>query len=64
MAGKRRIRRLAAVIFVILLAISTASAEITVGPQNADYDSFTQAVYETVDSGEDIVVFPGEYDIQ
>lgn len=28
------------------------------------YTSFTQAIYDTVDSGETVVVFPGEYDIR
>ena len=40
-----------------------AAAEITVGT-GKDYSSFTEAVYATVDSGENITVYPGEYDIR
>ena len=36
---------------------------ITVGV-GRDYQSFTQAVYEHVDSGEMIIVYPGEYDVK
>ena len=50
-------------LLLLPLCSSMASGEITVGP-GKDYESFTQAVYETYDSGEDIVVYPGEYDIR
>ena len=55
-------------ILCILLAIlmcfpAAAKGDITVGA-GKDYRSFTQAVYETYDSCEDIVVYPGEYDIR
>ena len=56
--------RKALVVLILLVMIpSLAFGEITVGP-GKDYESFTQAVYETIDSGEDIVVYPGEYDIR
>ncbi len=54
-------------LFLLALVIVTASAggeSITVKPDGGDYSSFTQAVYETYDSGRDIVVYPGEYDIR
>ena len=46
----------------ILLSFIMALSPIIVGP-NGDYQSFTQAVYETVDSGKPIVIYPGTYDI-
>lgn len=52
------------VVLVLLVMVPVvAFGEITVG-KGKDYESFTRAVYETVDSGEDIVVYPGEYDIK
>jgi hypothetical protein len=47
---------------LMLLIPCVAIADVTVGA-GRDYESFTQAVYETVDSGETITVYPGEYDI-
>lgn len=38
---------------------------ITVGPSNLyDYQSFTEAVYKSINSGREIVVYPGVYDIE
>lgn len=38
---------------------------ITVGPSNLyDYQSFTEAVYNSINSGREIVVYPGVYDIE
>lgn len=48
---------------VLMLIPSVALADITVGA-GANYESFTDAVYQTVDSGETIIVLPGEYDIR
>lgn len=48
----------------VLLLLPAAFAEsITVGP-GKDFTSFTRAVYETYDSGRDIIVYPGTYDIR
>lgn len=37
---------------------------ITVKPEGGDYYSLTEAVYKTFDTCEDIVVYPGTYDIK
>jgi len=51
-------------VFILLLLLpAVAFADITVGP-GKDYESFTQAVYETVDSKENVIVYPGVYDIK
>ena len=47
----------------ILLAVIMILNPIIVGPQG-DYQSFTEAVYNTVDSGRPIIVQPGTYDIK
>lgn len=55
-------KRIITVLLLILFLIpSVAIADITVGA-GKDYESFTQAVYET--ENETIVVYPGEYDIK
>lgn len=46
-----------------VITSTPASDVITVG-EGRQYTSFTRAVYETVDSGLDIVVYPGTYDIR
>ena len=48
---------------IALLMPALARADVTVGV-GKDYESFTQAVYETMDSGQTITVYPGEYDIR
>ena len=52
-------------LFVLLLMLipATALGVIEVGP-GRQYESFTQAAWETIDTGEDITVYPGEYDIR
>ena len=50
------------ILAVILLLPVVALADITVGP-GQDYESFTEAVYKNIDTGEDIIVYPGTYDI-
>lgn len=58
-------RKILLLILSIGIIFSAARGEtITVKPEGGDYSSFTQAVYETYDSGVDIVVYPGEYDIR
>lgn len=47
-------------IISLLLAVLSV---VTVG-KGKQYESFTQAAYETVDSGKTIIVYPGEYDIR
>lgn len=47
------------IVSILLAALSV----VTVG-SGKQYESFTQAVYETVDSGQTIVVYPGDYDIR
>ena len=47
----------------IILAVIMILNPIIVGPQG-DYQSFTEAVYNTVDSGRPIIVQPGTYDIK
>ena len=58
-------KRILAALFIALCvpAVAGALGAVTVGP-NMDYVSFTQAVYETYDSGRDIIVYPGLYDIR
>lgn len=68
MSTVRWARRLTAVLIAVLAAlcvpaVAGALGAVTVG-QNMDYVSFTQAVYETYDSGRDIIVYPGLYDIR
>lgn len=53
-------RRILLFLMLVLLP-AAAIADIHVG---VDYASFTEAVYRTVDSGETIIVYPGEYDIR
>lgn len=61
-----------AVVAVLLVAMlitpGVGLADVRVAKDNIGdpgaYSSFTQAIYETVDSGEDVIVFPGEYDIR
>lgn len=48
---------------IFLLIPAVVFADILVG-DGQEYESFTQAVYETIDSGESITVLPGEYDIR
>lgn len=54
-------------LLVLLLIPAVGQSEsadiITVG-QDQMYDSFTQAIYETCYSGQDVVVYPGTYDIR
>ena len=51
-------------LLILLLVIpSFAFADISVGV-GRDYESFTEAVYDTIDSEETIIVYPGEYDIR
>ena len=40
-----------------------AESNITVG-EGKDYQSFTQAIYDTVNSGKTVIVYPGIYDIK
>ena len=47
----------------IILSLLMALSPIIVGP-NGDYQSFTQAVYDTIDSGRPIIVEPGTYNIK
>lgn len=56
-------RLVCVIVFAVCCICGSAFADITVG-KNKDYTSFTQAAYETVDSGETIVVYPGVYDIK
>lgn len=51
------------ILLLLLLIPSVAFADITVG-KDMQYESFTQAVYETIDSKETVIVSPGEYDIR
>ena len=56
---------LAVALLYILIIPTNGFADILVKEGGGNgYASFTQAVYETVDSGETIVVFPGTYDIR
>lgn len=50
------------VLFLILYPV-ISHADVLVGPDE-DYKSFTKAIYDTVDSGETVIVFPGVYDIK
>lgn len=50
------------IILLLLLIPAVALGEIEVGPGRR-YESFTQAVWENIDSGENITVYPGEYDV-
>ena len=51
------------IIMILLLVLPAAAiGDIEVGP-GRQYESFTRAVWENIDSGEDITVYPGEYDI-
>lgn len=49
--------------FAVSMALLATPSPIKVG-EGMQYESFTQAVYETVDSEQDIIVYPGEYDIK
>ena len=50
-----------AILLMVLIPV-IALGEIEVGP-GRQYESFTRAVWENIDSGEDITVYPGEYDV-
>ncbi len=51
-------------LFLLLIFLPCfALADVTVGPCK-QYESFTQAIYETVDDKTDVVVYPGVYDIK
>ena len=45
-------------------AASMEGGTVRVALEGGDYCSFTKAVYETYDSGREIVVYPGTYDIR
>ena len=51
-------------IMSLVLSLLMLLSPITVGPSGQNYTSFTQAVYEHVDDGRPIIVYPGTYDIK
>lgn len=55
--------RMKGLLAALFLVPSVALADISVGP-GRDYASFTQAAYDTIDTGETITVYPGTYDIR